>query len=77
MPETLKRSNLARLPAGSPLNLERAMTAGGRFGGHIVSGHIDGTGTIVSIARDGNALWYTVRSDPSILRRIIEKVPLP
>ena len=53
------------------------MTAGGRFGGHIVSGHIDGTGTIVSIARDGNALWYTVRSDPSILRRIIEKVPLP
>ena len=38
-----------------------------------MSGHIDGTGTIVSIARDGNALWYTVRSDPSILRRIIEK----
>ena len=73
MPETLKRSNLARLPAGSPLNLERAMTAGGRFGGHIVSGHIDGTGTIVSIVRDGNALWYTVRSDTFILRRIIEK----
>ena len=73
MPETMKRSNLARLPAGSPLNLERAMTAGGRFGGHIVSGHIDGTGTIVSIVRDGNALWYTVRSDPFILRRIIEK----
>lgn len=46
MPETLKRSNLARLPVGSPLNLERAMTAGGRFGGHIVSGHIDGTGTL-------------------------------
>ena len=73
MPETLKRSNLARLPVGSPLNLERAMTAGGRFGGHIVSGHIDGTGTIVNIVRDGNALWYTVRSDPFILRRIIEK----
>lgn len=73
MPETLKRSSLARLPVGSPLNLERAMMAGGRFGGHIVSGHIDGTGTIVSIVRDGNALWYTVRSDPSILRRIIEK----
>ena len=73
MPETLKRSNLARLPVGSPLNLERAMIAGGRFGGHIVSGHIDGTGTIVNVVRDGNALWYTVRSDPSILRRIIEK----
>ena len=73
MPETLKRSNLGCLPIKSSLNLERAMTAGGRFGGHIVSGHIDGTGTIVSIVRDGNALWYTVRSDPSILRRIIEK----
>ena len=73
MPETLKRSNLGCLPIKSSLNLERAMIAGGRFGGHIVSGHIDGTGTIVSIVRDGNALWYTVRSDPFILRRIIEK----
>ena len=73
MPETLKRSNLARLPVGSPLNLERAMTAGGRFGGHIVSGHIDGTGTIVSIVRDGNALWYTVSAPPALLRYIVEK----
>ena len=73
MPETLKRSNLGCLPIKSSLNLERAMIAGGRFGGHIVSGHIDGTGTIVNVVRDGNALWYTVRSDPFILRRIIEK----
>ena len=73
MPETLNRSSLGQLPLKSLLNLERAMMAGGRFGGHIVTGHIDGTGTIVSIVRDGNALWYTVRSDPSILRRIIEK----
>lgn len=73
MPETLKRSNLGWLPIKSPLNLERAMMAGGRFGGHIVSGHIDGTGTIVNIVRDGNALWYTIRSAPSILRCIIEK----
>jgi len=73
MPETLKCSNLGCLPVKSPLNLERAMTAGGRFGGHIVSGHIDGTGTIVNIVRDGNALWYTIRSAPSILRCIVEK----
>ena len=73
MPETLKRSNLGCLPIKSPLNLERAMMAGGRFGGHIVSGHIDGTGTIVNIVRDGNALWYPIRSAPSILRCIIEK----
>ena len=46
MPETLRRSNLGMLRAGSPVNLERALAADGRFGGHIVSGHIDGMGTI-------------------------------
>ena len=49
------------------------MIAGGRFGGHIVTGHIDGTGTIANVRRDGNALWYTICCAPSILRRIIEK----
>lgn len=73
MPETLNRSSLGRLPLKSLLNLERAMMAGGRFGGHIVTGHIDGTGTITSIRRDGNALWYTICCAPSILRLIIEK----
>ena len=54
MPETLKRSNLGSLKAGDPVDLERAMAAGGRFGGHIVSGHIDGVGTITQIRPDQN-----------------------
>lgn len=73
MHETLNRSSLGSLRAGSPVNLERAMPANGRFGGHIVSGHIDGTGTISTIAKDDNAVWYTVKTGPHILRYIIEK----
>ena len=53
MPETLRRSNLGQLRPGSAVNLERAMAANGRFGGHIVSGHIDGTGTIAADAAGG------------------------
>ena len=49
------------------------MLAGGRFGGHIVSGHIDGVGTISSIKEDDNAVWYTVEAPSNILRYIIEK----
>ena len=56
MHETLNRSSLGALGVKSPVNLERAMLAGGRFGGHIVSGHIDGTGTIRDVRRDGNAV---------------------
>ena len=55
MAESLRRSSLGTLQGGSPVNLERAMAANGRFGGHIVSGHIDGTGTIASQKRDANA----------------------
>lgn len=73
MHETLRRSSLAGLSPGSPVNLERAMAAGGRFGGHIVSGHIDGTGTITDRRRDDNAVWYTVAASPSLLRYIVEK----
>ena len=73
MHETLRRSALGTLCAGSPVNLERAMAAAGRFGGHIVSGHIDGTGTITSVRRDGNAVWYTIRASGSILHYIVEK----
>ena len=49
------------------------MLAGGRFGGHIVSGHIDGTGTIRDVRRDGNAVWYTIQAPEPILRLIVEK----
>ena len=73
MHETLNRSSLGSLRPGSPVNLERAMRADGRFDGHIVAGHIDGTGTIASIRRDDNAIRYTIRTTPAILRYIIEK----
>lgn len=73
MHETLNRSSLGTLKPGSPVNLERAMPANGRFGGHIVSGHIDGTGRITRIRPDGNAVWYTVSASPSLLRYIVEK----
>ena len=73
MHETLNRSSLGNLRQGSPVNLERAMAAGSRFGGHIVSGHIDGIGTVSAIRQDDIAVWYTISASPSILRYIIEK----
>lgn len=73
MHETLDRSSLGNLRIGSHVNLERAMTANGRFGGHIVSGHIDGTGTILDIRKDDNAVWYTIKAPLPILRYVIEK----
>lgn len=73
MHETLKRSNLGLLKAGSPVNLERALAVDGRFGGHIVSGHIDGTGTITRIKRDDIATWYTISAAEKLMRYIVEK----
>lgn len=73
MNETLKRSCLGSLKKGSAVNLERAMAANGRFGGHIVSGHIDGTGTVTDIKKDGISVWYTISAEPKIMRYIVEK----
>ncbi len=73
MNETLLRSSLGELRAGSGVNLERAMPANGRFGGHIVSGHIDGTGRIESTEREGNAVWIRISAAESIMRYIVEK----
>ncbi|MBR4319227.1 MAG: riboflavin synthase, partial [Oscillospiraceae bacterium] len=73
MPETMRRTNLGSLKAGSPVNLERAMSANGRFGGHIVSGHIDGTGIICSMKKEKNAVWVQIATKPEILRYIVEK----
>ncbi len=73
MNETLSRSTLGKLRPGSPVNLERAMAADGRFGGHMVAGHVDGTGKILHIRRDDNAIWYTILADPEIMRYIVEK----
>ena len=60
MHETLNRSSLGALQPGSRVNLERAMPANGRFGGHIVAGHVDGTGQVIQIRKDDNAVWYTI-----------------
>lgn len=73
MHETLNRSSLGALKQGSHVNLERAMSANGRFGGHIVSGHIDGTGTIKRLQQDDNAVWYTIECGNNLLKYIIEK----
>lgn len=73
MHETVRRSNLWNLHAGSPVNLERAMPLNGRFNGHIVAGHVDGTGIIHSVQKDENAIWFTVRTPPDILQYVIEK----
>ncbi|MCR5507911.1 MAG: riboflavin synthase [Lachnospiraceae bacterium] len=73
MPETFRRSSLSVLKRGNRVNLERAMAADGRFGGHIVSGHIDGTGTIRDTKRDGNAVWVSIFADAPILGLVVEK----
>ncbi len=73
MHETLQRSSLGALSAGSAVNLERAMSANGRFGGHIVSGHIDGTGRIASTRRDDVAVWYDIEASEAITRYVVEK----
>lgn len=73
MHETLNRTNLGQLKGGSKVNLERAMAADGRFGGHIVAGHVDGPGTILSMTKDDNAVWITVETDRSILKYIVNK----
>ncbi|MBC3797784.1 riboflavin synthase [Acetobacterium tundrae] len=73
MSETLKRSDLGELKPGSPVNLERAMPTNGRFGGHLVSGHIDGTGQIIQIRKDDNAILFEISTSEKICHYIIEK----
>lgn len=73
MAETLRRTNLGTFSNGTKVNLERAMAAGGRFGGHIVSGHIDGTGKITSMKREDNAVWVRIDTGAPILKYVIEK----
>lgn len=73
MPETVSRTALGELVSGSPVNLERALSLQARLGGHIVSGHIDGTGRIADRRQDDTALWLTIECDSKLLRYIIEK----
>ncbi|MEK0314184.1 riboflavin synthase [Cohnella sp. 56] len=71
MPETYRHTNLKGLKPGEHVNLERAMLAGGRFGGHIVQGHVDGTATIVSRTPEANAVVFRLRPDRQHLLRLV------
>ena len=73
MNETYSRTNLGNLKAGDTVNIERAILANGRFGGHIVSGHIDGIGTLTNITDDGIAKWLTITTNKDLLNYIIMK----
>ena len=73
VPETLRRTNLGELAAGDPVNLERPMSANGRFGGHVVQGHVDGTGTVVSIEAEGEAHNFTFEGPDNVMRYVVEK----
>lgn len=73
MAETMRKSNLDNLSHGSRVNLEGALRVGDRLGGHIVSGHIDGTGIIKDFKREDNAIWVSIATPPNILKYIIYK----
>ena len=73
MAETMRRTNFRELKPGDKVNLERAMQLNGRFGGHIVSGHVDGTGVIVSMKKEENAVWVSIGTNENILKYIVEK----
>jgi len=73
MAETLRKSNIGKLSIGNKVNLERALKLEGRFGGHIVSGHIDGVGEIISLIKEDNATWVTVKTSKDILKYIVMK----
>jgi len=73
MPETLRRTALGGLAAGSPVNLERAMSAGSRFGGHIVQGHVDGVGEALGVRPEGDAEIWELGAPEVVLRYCVEK----
>ncbi len=73
VPETLRRTNLGDLSAGDPVNLERPMRADGRFGGHVVQGHVDATGSVLSIEPDGEARMFKFEAPSSVMRYVVEK----
>ncbi|HEY51749.1 MAG TPA: riboflavin synthase [Dehalococcoidia bacterium] len=73
MPETLKRTNLGQLKAGDGVNLERPVALGGRLGGHLVQGHIDDTGRVMSLEWEEEALLFRLEAPPEVLRYIVPK----
>lgn len=73
MPETLRKTSLNRVRSGTPVNLERAMALGDRFGGHIVSGHVDGIGTISSRQSYGNAILFRIKAVSELIKYMVPK----
>jgi riboflavin synthase len=73
MPETLRRTNLGRLFAGDRVNLERALPLGGRLGGHLVEGHVDATGKVTSVTREGEARLINFYAPPEVMDYLVEK----
>ncbi len=73
MPETLKRTNLGLIHAGDRVNLERPLALGGRLGGHLVEGHIDGVGKVVSVVRGGEAVIMKVEAAPELMCYVVEQ----
>ncbi len=73
VPETLRRTNLGGLSPGDPVNLERALAAGGRMGGHFVQGHVEAVGRIAEIAAEGEALLIRIEAPPEVMRYVVEK----
>ncbi len=73
MAETLRKSNLGGLKNGSKVNLERALSLETRLGGHIVSGHIDDTGTVTNFLKEDNAIWVTVKASIDVLKYVVHK----
>ena len=72
-PETQRRTNLGLLRPGDPVDLERPLAYGGRLGGHLVQGHVDGTGTVAAITPEGDGCLFTFRVGPPLIRYIVEK----
>lgn len=73
MPETLRRSDLGNLKPGDHVNLERPLKFGGEMGGHLVQGHVDAVGTLLSITPEGNALLLRFQAPPEVMRYVVEK----
>jgi len=73
MPETIKSTSLSLLGEGSKVNLERSMPANGRFGGHFVSGHVDGTGKITKKIKQENAIYYTIELPENLAEYTLQK----
>ncbi|RAP20590.1 Riboflavin synthase eubacterial/eukaryotic [Bacillus pumilus] len=73
MPETVKATSLDQLTSGSPVNIERAMSSNGRFGGHFVSGHVDGTAVITRIEKKSNAIYYDLEMDKTLTDMLTQK----